>query len=65
MSGKGDKQRPSLVDDQQVVDNWDRIFGKKEDDFWTHDCPMDRTSISIVKGQHCNWCGINENGELD
>jgi hypothetical protein len=31
MSGKGDKRRET-EDPNNFVDNWDRIFGKKEDD---------------------------------
>ena len=31
--GKGSKRRPSLITDQRLLDNWDRIFNKdKEDD---------------------------------
>ena len=29
MSGKGDKQRPSSVSDEQFDENWERIFGGK------------------------------------
>jgi hypothetical protein len=35
MSGKGDKRREEDTD--KFVDNWDRIFGTKEDDIDTSD----------------------------
>ena len=35
MSGKGDKRREE--DTNKFVDNWDRIFGTKEDDIDTSD----------------------------
>ena len=28
-AGKGDKRRPTQVDQKTVDDNWDKIFGKK------------------------------------
>ena len=31
MSGKGDKRRPMTVQYDLFEDNWDRIFGKKEE----------------------------------
>ena len=31
MSGKGDDPRPKDVDEDTFSDNWDRIFGKKEE----------------------------------
>lgn len=31
MTGKGDKRRPKKVDDETFADNWERIFGKKDD----------------------------------
>jgi hypothetical protein len=35
MNGKGDKRRQG--DNNKFNDNWDRIFGKKEDDIDTSD----------------------------
>ena len=35
MNGKGDKRREG--DNNKFNDNWDRIFGKKEDDIDTSD----------------------------
>ena len=31
MTGKGSKRRPTLVSGQQFDNNWDNIFGKKDD----------------------------------
>ena len=30
MAGKGSKRRPSSVSSQQIADNWELAFGKKE-----------------------------------
>lgn len=64
--GKGSKPRP--VDNQKKFDdNWDRIFKKKVDvpeGFWYHNCKHNGDT-STEKGSHCNWCGINEEGDLD
>ena len=38
MSGKGDNRRENeKVNNQKFVDNWDRIFGSKEDEVDTSD----------------------------
>lgn len=38
MSGKGDSRRENeKVNNQKFVDNWDRIFGSKEDEVDTSD----------------------------
>jgi hypothetical protein len=43
MSGKGDKRRPSLVPDQQISNNWDRIFNKENKDLkYESDNPLER-----------------------
>lgn len=64
--GKGSKPRP--VDNQKKFDdNWDRIFNKKVDSpdgFWYHNCKHNG-GTHTEKGSHCNWCGINEEGDLD
>ena len=31
MNGKGSDQRPRQIDKKVFEDNWDRIFGKKDD----------------------------------
>ena len=31
MSGKGDKRRPTKVDQDTFASNWERIFGKKNE----------------------------------
>ena len=28
--GKGSKRRPTVVNDKQFEDNWEKVFGKKE-----------------------------------
>jgi len=58
MSGKGDKPRP-IPDRKQYEDNWDAIFGKK-DDMWEHYCTVEATKMSVGKGEECNWCGMTE-----
>lgn len=30
--GKGSNRRPSQISDQEATDNWNRIFGKKDND---------------------------------
>ena len=64
--GKGSKQRPT--DLNKFEDNWDRIFGKKDvlntDAMWKHECKINGT-LMIGNGEHCSWCGLNENGDLD
>tara|TARA_R110002072_G_scaffold169332_1_gene322948 strand:- start:150 stop:344 length:195 start_codon:yes stop_codon:yes gene_type:complete len=32
VAGKGDKRIPAQVSSKQVSDNWDRIFGKREEE---------------------------------
>jgi hypothetical protein len=64
--GKGSKPRP--VDNRKKFDdNWDRIFKKKVDSpdgFWYHVCKHNG-GTHTEKGSHCNWCGIDEEGNLD
>lgn len=33
MSGKGSGRRPQQVPDEEAVANWERIFGKAEDEY--------------------------------
>lgn len=68
--GKGSKQRPT--DLNKYESNWDRIFGKKpdvlnNDAMWKHECKQNGTvyDMMVGKGEHCSWCGLNENGDLD
>lgn len=63
--GKGSK--PRKVDQEKFSDNWDRIFNKKVDSpdgFWYHNCKHNG-GTHTEKGSHCNWCGMNEEGDLD
>ena len=64
--GKGSKPRP--VDNRQKFDdNWNRIFNKKVDSpdgFWYHNCKHNG-GTHTEKGSPCNWCGIDEEGNLD
>jgi len=62
MSGKGSKPRPFSVDKKVFDENWDRIFGKKENKFWVHDCDQEGV-ISVLAGEECNWCGMKEDSE--
>lgn len=32
MNGKGSKRRPQQISDQQMADNWERVFGKARKD---------------------------------
>lgn len=63
----GDALRTKAPNDK-YAEGWDRIFGKKEvdspDGFWYHNCKHNG-GIHTEKGSHCNWCGINEEGNLD
>jgi hypothetical protein len=27
---------------------------------WPHDCPVEKTRISIGEGESCNWCGKSQ-----
>jgi len=69
MSGKGDRPRPYSVDSKTMESNWEKAFGdksKKTPTWWRHDCKSnDGVSLANLVGEHCNWCGLNENGELD
>ena len=31
--------------------------------FWKHDCPIDG-EMEIERGSPCNWCGMDENGNI-
>ena len=56
MSGKGDKRRET-EDSNKFVDNWDRIFGKKEeDDIDTSDVePFHITNAKHLKMQDLEY----------
>jgi|TARA_B110000908_G_C10267733_1_gene466231 hypothetical protein len=57
--GKGDGRRNK--DDQKAYsDNYDKIFGKKDLTTWSHYCIIDRTLMSNLKGEPCNWCEAKE-----
>lgn len=64
--GKGSK--PRKVDKDKFSENWDTIFRKKDvdtdDNLWYHMCKHDG-GISTMKGQSCNWCGLQEDGTYD
>ena len=69
------------IERQVFEDNWNRIFNKSKQDFnyesdnplerpfepsgvWHHQC-KNNGSMSVEKGQACNWCGLKEDGSLD
>ena len=37
-----------------------RIRIKEKDKYWVHYCPVDKTVISNLKGEPCNWCDTKE-----
>ena len=60
--GKGSARRKE--DSQAVRDNWDRIFGKKEDK------PMEdeqdyTDDIDDSMDEDCSWCGGTGEGDYD
>ena len=63
----GDALRSKAPNDK-YAEGWDRIFGKKQvdspDGFWYHNCKHNG-GTHTEKGSHCNWCGVNEEGDLD
>ena len=59
--GKGSKPRP-ISDRQKFEENWDRIFNKKEDNFWSHRCHHNGL-LMIGKNESCSWCGAEEHEE--
>lgn len=68
MSGKGDNPRPLSVSQQQFNDNWDKVFGKKDnmlrevnyDGYWQHSCTVDMSVVWIGKDETCDYCGAWE-----
>jgi len=53
----------SKVLSKQGRDNWDAIFGKKEEkksSTWEHYCIAEATLLGVEAGQECNWCGLSE-----
>lgn len=55
MAGKGSKQRPT--DRKKYSDNWDRIFGNKNDHEYESDNPLERPqlksySTSVNSAEH-------------
>ena len=81
MSGKGDKPRPLGVSREQFDENYDRIFLKEVPEYdavlssdhenapeggsmWVHHCTTNGPHM-VLKGQHCNWCGMGEDGKYD
>lgn len=60
--GKGSKPRP-ISDRKKFEDNWDRIFGKKQqsqEGFWEHNCKHNGKFL-VASGESCSWCGEEEN----
>ena len=54
MAGKGSKPRPSSVDQMTFDQNWDRIFGKKNNTQWDHysDLPsVDSYDIPVLENE--------------
>jgi hypothetical protein len=73
MNGKGDSRRPLGVNIEQFNENWDKIFLKEVpqyeqeytlNEMWDHNC-QSGGAIAVGKGEHCSWCGINEQGKYD
>lgn len=80
MSGKGSKQRPMTVQYDLFESNWDRAFGKKQeqlelplnntlrevnyDGMWKHSCTVDMRVVWIGKDETCNMCGAWEEDGL-
>lgn len=77
MMSKGSRRRPASVSHIEMEQSWQRIFGRKEEDLtvesdnpleggmlWKHYCAINGTHL-VGKGEHCNWCGENEQGDLD
>ena len=62
--GKGSKPRP-IPNRKQFEKNWDKIFMKKKDfEFWTHYCEVEKTEIGVEKGSPCNWCDVTEHDTI-
>lgn len=61
--GKGSKPRP-IPNRKQFEKNWDKIFMKKDFEFWTHYCKVERTEIGVEKGSPCNWCEMTEHDTI-
>lgn len=61
MSGKGSKPRPLSVDTKTFSSNWDKIFGKKneEKENWSHYC-VHVGKQELEKGNSCEYCGAEE-----
>ena len=64
MNGKGDKRRPTIVDQETFDNNWEKVFGKKTVPMWEHDCKHNGKH-STESGESCNWCGVKEDGSFD
>ena len=80
MSGKGSKQRPMNIQYDLFESNWDRVFGKKQeqlelplnntlrevnyDNMWKHSCTVEMGVMWIGKEETCNYCGAWEEDGL-
>ena len=81
MNGKGDKPRPLGVSREQFDENYDRIFLKEVPEYdvvlstdhdnspeggsmWVHRCDFKEPHM-VLKGEHCSWCGMSEEGKYD
>ena len=80
MSGKGSKQRPMNIQYDLFESNWDRVFGKKQeqlelplnntlrevnyDGMWKHSCTVEMGVMWIGKEETCNYCGAWEEDGL-
>ena len=68
MNGKGDKQRPSAVSQEQFDENWGKAFANKDnmlrevayDGMWKHSCTVDLSVVWVGKNETCNLCGAWE-----
>jgi len=67
MNGKGDKRRPSQVNQNTFDANWERIFSKETEvpaDMWEHNCKHNGNHF-VAANQACSWCGMKEDGSFD
>ena len=73
MNGKGDKQRPSAVSQEQFDENWGKAFANKDnmlrevayDGMWKHSCTATMETFHIGQSEVCPYCGAWEEDGID
>ena len=45
---------------QLLWENQNYIENKSPENFWEHFCMVETGIIGTLKGECCNWCGLNE-----